>query len=52
MTLKGKTAVVAGGARGIGRAYCERLAADGANIAVVDRRKPASASRATVPRSA
>ena len=37
MSLEGKTAVVTGGARGIGRAYCERLAAEDANIVVVDK---------------
>jgi NAD(P)-dependent dehydrogenase (short-subunit alcohol dehydrogenase family) len=36
MKLNGKTAVVTGGERGIGRAYCERLAKDGANVVVVD----------------
>ncbi|WP_236794979.1 SDR family NAD(P)-dependent oxidoreductase [Amycolatopsis sp. GM8] len=41
MSLKGKTAVVTGGARGIGRAFCQRLAAEGANLIVIDIIDPA-----------
>jgi len=37
MNLSGKTAVVTGAARGIGRAYCERLAAESANVVVIDK---------------
>lgn len=40
MTLDGRTAVVTGGGRGIGHAYCRRLAADGANVVVVNRSDP------------
>jgi 3-oxoacyl-[acyl-carrier protein] reductase len=36
MRLKGKTAIVTGGARGIGREYSTRLAQEGANIVVAD----------------
>ena len=36
MNLSGKTIIVTGAAHGIGRAYAERLAADGANVALLD----------------
>lgn len=36
MRLRGKTVVVSGAAHGIGRAYAEHLASEGANVALLD----------------
>jgi 3-oxoacyl-[acyl-carrier protein] reductase len=38
--LDGKVAIVTGGARGIGRAYCHGLAREGADVVVADLRMP------------
>ncbi|HEV8175049.1 MAG TPA: SDR family NAD(P)-dependent oxidoreductase, partial [Actinoplanes sp.] len=47
MTLDGRTAVVTGGASGIGRACALRLAAEGAAVVVLDRDGTAAANLAT-----
>jgi 3-hydroxybutyrate dehydrogenase len=47
MTLDGRTAVVTGGASGIGRACALRLAAEGAAVVVLDRDGTAAAKVAT-----
>jgi 3-hydroxybutyrate dehydrogenase len=44
MTLNGRTAVVTGGASGIGRACALRLAAEGATVVVLDRDEAAAAT--------
>ena len=39
--LSNSTAVISGGSKGMGRAAAERLAADGARVAILARTKPA-----------
>ena len=45
--LAGRAAVVSGGASGIGRATCLRLAAEGASVVVADINPEAGAALAT-----
>ena len=49
MNFAGKTAVVTGGSRGIGRAICEELARGGANVVLCYAGR-AEAARTGVPR--
>ena len=34
--LEGKIAIISGGAKGIGRAFCERFVAEGARVIIAD----------------
>lgn len=45
MRLEGKTALVTGGSRGIGRGIAERLGAEGARVAVIYRSRPEEARK-------
>ena len=45
MSLTGKTAIITGGAMGLGKAFAKRLAADGANIVIADLRNDDTRAR-------
>ena len=49
-SLKGRLAIVSGGAQGIGRAICLALARDGADVAVVDLKLPGAEETAALIR--
>jgi NAD(P)-dependent dehydrogenase (short-subunit alcohol dehydrogenase family) len=51
LQLSGQVAVVAGGARGIGRAIAEAFAAEGADVALIDRDTEASAAASQIAES-
>ena len=44
--LKGRTAVITGGAMGLGNAFARRLASEGANIVIADLKNAESAAAA------